>query len=64
MGAQTAEANYNAGVAAAKQILNYFDHDDLRFQVNKPGKYVVKCSFTESVLILRIYIIKGAAFAN
>jgi D-3-phosphoglycerate dehydrogenase / 2-oxoglutarate reductase len=34
MGAQTAEANNNAGVAAAIQIVNFFEQDDRTFQVN------------------------------
>ena len=35
MGAQTAEANINAGIAAAKQINAYFSTGDTKFQVNK-----------------------------
>ncbi|MDD7319196.1 MAG: NAD(P)-dependent oxidoreductase [Prevotella sp.] len=35
MGAQTAEANINAGIAAAKQINAYFKDGDTKFQVNK-----------------------------
>lgn len=35
MGAQTAEANINAGIAAANQIINYFENGDTTFQVNK-----------------------------
>lgn len=35
MGAQTAEANINAGIAAAQQIVNYFTKGDKTFQVNK-----------------------------
>lgn len=35
MGAQTAEANINAGLAAAKQIVAYFTDGTNRFQVNK-----------------------------
>ena len=35
MGAQTAEANINAGVAAINQIINLFEKDDHTFQVNK-----------------------------
>ena len=35
MGAQTAEANINAGIAAAKQINAYFATGDTHFQVNK-----------------------------
>lgn len=35
MGAQTAEANINAGIAAINQIINYFDNNDTTFQVNK-----------------------------
>lgn len=35
MGAQTAEANNNAGVAAAKQINAFFATGDTKFQVNK-----------------------------
>ncbi len=35
MGAQTAEANTNAGIAAAKQINAFFRDGDTRFQVNK-----------------------------
>ena len=34
MGAQTAEANINAGVAAATQIVNFFEKGDRNFQVN------------------------------
>ncbi len=34
MGAQTAEANINAGVAAAKQIVNFLKNGDKTFQVN------------------------------
>jgi len=34
MGAQTAEANLNAGVAAAKQIVAFFEKGDTTFQVN------------------------------
>ncbi len=35
MGAQTSEANINAGIAAAKQIVNYLLHGDDKFRVNK-----------------------------
>lgn len=35
MGAQTAEANTNAGIAAARQINAFFENGDVRFQVNK-----------------------------
>lgn len=35
MGAQTAEANMNAGLAAARQIVTYFAEGCTRFQVNK-----------------------------
>ena len=35
MGAQTAEANVNAGIAAAKQIVDFFVNGNTRFQVNK-----------------------------
>ena len=35
MGAQTAEANVNAGLAAARQIVDYFATGNVRFQVNK-----------------------------
>ncbi len=34
-GAETAEANINAGLAAANQIVNFFVHGDKTFQVNK-----------------------------
>lgn len=34
MGAQTSEANINAGLAAIKQIKNYFENGDKTFQVN------------------------------
>ena len=34
-GAQTAEANINAGIAAARQIVAFFKDGDRRFQVNK-----------------------------
>ena len=33
-GAQTSEANNNAGIAAANQIVNFFDFDIRKFQVN------------------------------
>ena len=35
MGAETAEANVNAGVAAANQICDYFATGNTRFQLNK-----------------------------
>jgi D-3-phosphoglycerate dehydrogenase len=35
MGAQTAEANINAGIAAANQIINFIEKGDRTFQVNK-----------------------------
>jgi D-3-phosphoglycerate dehydrogenase len=35
MGAQTAEANFNAGVAAANQAIAFFEKGDVTFQVNK-----------------------------
>lgn len=35
MGAQTAEANINAGLAAARQIVDYFRTGNTKFQVNK-----------------------------
>lgn len=35
MGAQTAEANVNAGIAAARQINSFFSTGDTKFQVNK-----------------------------
>ena len=34
MGAQTAEANINAGIAAAKQIVDFIENGNTRFQVN------------------------------
>lgn len=34
-GAQTAEANINAGVAAAEQIVDFFEKGDVSYQVNK-----------------------------
>jgi D-3-phosphoglycerate dehydrogenase len=34
MGAETAEANINAGLAAAHQIVEYFELGNTRFQVN------------------------------
>jgi D-3-phosphoglycerate dehydrogenase len=34
MGAQTAEANINAGIAAARQIVNYIEKGDETFKVN------------------------------
>ncbi|MCD4736640.1 MAG: 3-phosphoglycerate dehydrogenase [Bacteroidales bacterium] len=34
MGAQTAEANINAGIAAANQIINFFEKGDETFKVN------------------------------
>jgi len=35
MGAQTAEANINAGLAAARQIIDFIEKGDTTFQVNK-----------------------------
>ena len=35
MGAETAEANINAGLAAANQIVNFIKNGDNKFQVNK-----------------------------
>lgn len=35
MGAQTSEANINAGIAAAKQIVSYFKEGSEKFRVNK-----------------------------
>jgi D-3-phosphoglycerate dehydrogenase len=35
MGAQTAEANSNAGIAAAEQIVRFFEHGDVTCQVNR-----------------------------
>ncbi|MDR3235899.1 MAG: 3-phosphoglycerate dehydrogenase [Prevotellaceae bacterium] len=35
MGAETAEANVNAGLAAARQIVNFLTNGDTTFQVNK-----------------------------
>ena len=35
MGAQTAEANVNAGLAAARQIVDFFATGNRKFQVNK-----------------------------
>ena len=35
MGAQTAEANINAGLAAARQIVSFFEKGEKTFQVNK-----------------------------
>ncbi len=34
MGAQTSEANINAGIAAARQIVGFFENDDRTYQVN------------------------------
>jgi len=34
MGAQTAEANINAGIAAAKQIVDFFKNGNEQFRVN------------------------------
>jgi len=34
MGAQTAEANINVGVAAANQIVNFFENGNVTFKVN------------------------------
>jgi D-3-phosphoglycerate dehydrogenase len=36
-GAQTAEANNNAGIAAASQIVDFFLNGNTKFQVNKPS---------------------------
>ena len=35
MGAETAEANMNAGLAAARQIVDYFVNGNVKFQVNR-----------------------------
>ena len=35
MGAQTAEANINAGIAAAKQIVDFIQNGNEKFRVNK-----------------------------
>ena len=35
MGAQTAEANINAGIAAANQIVDFFENGNERFRVNR-----------------------------
>ena len=35
MGAETAEANINAGLAAARQIVDFIENGNTRFQVNK-----------------------------
>jgi D-3-phosphoglycerate dehydrogenase len=35
MGAETTEANVNAGLAAARQIVNFFKNGDRTFQINK-----------------------------
>ena len=35
MGAETAEANVNAGLAAANQIVDFLKNGNTRFQVNK-----------------------------
>jgi len=35
MGAQTSEANNNAGIAAAEQIVRFFQNGDVKFQLNK-----------------------------
>jgi len=35
MGAQTQEANVNAGIAAAKQIIGFIESGDVTFKVNK-----------------------------
>jgi len=35
MGAQTTEANNNAGIAAAEQIVDFFKNGNKKFQVNK-----------------------------
>ena len=35
MGAETAEANINAGLAAARQIVDFFETGNTKFQVNR-----------------------------
>jgi D-3-phosphoglycerate dehydrogenase len=35
MGAQTSEANINAGIAAAKQIVDFIVNGNQKFRVNK-----------------------------
>ena len=34
-GAQTSEANINAGLAAAQQVVDFFENGDEQFRVNK-----------------------------
>jgi len=34
MGAQTAEANINAGVAAAEQIVDFLENGNIKYKVN------------------------------
>jgi D-3-phosphoglycerate dehydrogenase len=34
MGAQTAEANINAGIAAARQIIGFIEKGDTTYKVN------------------------------
>ena len=35
MGAQTSEANINAGIAAARQVISFLTTGEERFRVNK-----------------------------
>ena len=42
MGAQTAEANINAGIAAAKQIVDFLENGNRKYQVNKLSQYYSK----------------------
>merc|ERR1712113_1112381 len=53
MGAQTLEAHGNAGVAAANQIVNFFEVGDVRFQVKDSGTFEGKqCSMHEGVELI------------
>ena len=44
MGAQTAEANINAGIAAAKQIVDFLENGNRKYQVTKCSQYDSKTS--------------------
>ena len=44
MGAQTEEANINAGIAAARQIASFIKNGDRTFQVNKLSCIFLSCS--------------------
>ena len=47
MGAQTAEANFNAGVAAAEQVIAYLKEGWNKYQVNNIKTHCLRSNFFE-----------------